>query len=100
MGEKRRRMPNLTECEKKTLIDLVTDHFGVVENKRTDAVTQSKKAAEWQQIANAFNALSTVHHRSAENLKASWENMKKTAKKVRTEEKMEYIKTGKYFTCY
>ncbi|CAG4962988.1 unnamed protein product [Parnassius apollo] len=29
------------------LVDLVAQHFSVVENKRTDAVTMKQKNAEW-----------------------------------------------------
>ena len=35
-GKKRARSTNFTECEKYTLLDIVSKYIAIVENKRTD----------------------------------------------------------------
>lgn len=92
---KRERMPNLVESEKLAILDLVVEHFHIIENKRTDAVTAQQKAEQWDKIAEAFNAVSNIHHRTAENLKTAWDNMKKTAKRVGSQQKADIFLTGR-----
>lgn len=88
-------MPNLTEGEKTIIINLVVDHFSVIENKRTDAVTAQQKVDEWNEIETEFNSLSVIHYRSAENLRSAWENLKKNAKKVGAQQRAEIFLTGR-----
>lgn len=92
---KRIRSPNLLKSEKEVLMDLVQEHFRIIENKKTDAVSVQEKNDEWDKIATGFNATSLVYHRTAENLKSAWENLKKTAKKAGAAQKGEIFKTGK-----
>lgn len=90
-SEKRARSPNLTAEEKNALVDLVTKHFEIVENKRTDAVTQQTKLKEWIIIAQEFNSSCSNHQRTAENLKIGWENMKKSTRKTYSDDKMQCV---------
>ncbi|XP_063219716.1 uncharacterized protein LOC134542092 isoform X2 [Bacillus rossius redtenbacheri] len=88
---KKPRNKNLSPEEKIVLLDLVTEHFNIIENKRTDAVTQQNKLKQWQIIASSFNCVSGVHHRSADNLKSVWENLKKTTRKQYADEKVQMV---------
>ncbi|XP_063219715.1 uncharacterized protein LOC134542092 isoform X1 [Bacillus rossius redtenbacheri] len=95
---KKPRNKNLSPEEKIVLLDLVTEHFNIIENKRTDAVTQQNKLKQWQIIASSFNCVSGVHHRSADNLKSVWENLKKTTRKQYADEKVQMV-TGTGMFC-
>ncbi|CAG5042744.1 unnamed protein product [Parnassius apollo] len=46
----RKRSSNWQMSEKMLLVDLVTEHFSIVENKHTDAVTMKQKNAEWFEV--------------------------------------------------
>ncbi|XP_047511625.1 uncharacterized protein LOC125054019 [Pieris napi] len=90
----RKRSPNWQMPEKMLLVDLITDHFKIVENKRTDAVTMKEKNAEWIKISNEFNSQTSFSHRTAENLKAQWESLKKFTKKESAAARQYMIQTG------
>jgi predicted dithiol-disulfide oxidoreductase (DUF899 family) len=79
--EKRVRGKNFTESEKHTLFELVmTKYKDVIENKQSDAVTAAKRNLAWEEIAIEFNAQSQTGHRSAKQLHALYDNLKKTAR--------------------
>lgn len=92
--EKRKRSANWMASEKKILLDLVTEHFSIVENKKTDGVSMKQKLAEWEIISEKYNSQTTLTHRSADNLKAQWESLKKIAKKEASLARMHFIQTG------
>ncbi|KAL0861599.1 hypothetical protein ABMA27_009098 [Loxostege sticticalis] len=77
----RKRSPNWQLPEKILLVDLVSEHFSIVENKRTDGVTIRQKNAD-------------LAHRTAENLKAQWESLKKATKKEASATRQSMIQTG------
>uniref|UniRef100_A0A2A4J6K5 Regulatory protein zeste n=1 Tax=Heliothis virescens TaxID=7102 RepID=A0A2A4J6K5_HELVI len=77
----RKRSPNWLMQEKMLLVDLVTEHFNIVENKRTDTASIKQKNAEWVKISEEYNSQTQFIHRTAENLKAQWESLKKATKK-------------------
>ncbi|XP_026743409.1 uncharacterized protein LOC113506757 isoform X2 [Trichoplusia ni] len=91
---KRKRSANWMASEKTQLVDLVTEHFHVIENKRTDGVSMKQKLAEWTTISNKYNSQTTLSHRTAENLKSQWESLKKATKKEASFKRMHLIKTG------
>ncbi|KAG7313268.1 hypothetical protein JYU34_000371 [Plutella xylostella] len=93
-GLKRKRSPNWLPSERILLMDLVENHFLVIENKKTDGVSVKAKLAEWQTIATEYNSQTTHSHRDAENLKNQWESMKKAAKKEASHARMQRIQTG------
>ncbi|CAG4931639.1 unnamed protein product [Parnassius apollo] len=90
----RKRSPNWQMSEKMLLVDLVAEHFSVVENKRTDAVTMKQKNAEWVKISEEFNSQTTFGYRTAENVKAQWESLKKSTKKESSAERQSLFQTG------
>mgnify|MGYP003402114016 CR=1 FL=1 len=59
---KRKRSPNMTDSERAVLSDLAIKYanVGLIECKRTDAVTVRLKELAWQQLADEFVALSSV----------------------------------------
>ncbi|XP_072938116.1 myb/SANT-like DNA-binding domain-containing protein 3 [Epargyreus clarus] len=93
-NEKRRRSANWLASEKALLVDLVTDHFDIIENKRTDGVSMRQKLGEWSTISSKYNAQTIHSHRTADNLKAQWESLKKATKKEASLRRMHLIQTG------
>ncbi|KAF9417151.1 hypothetical protein HW555_005662 [Spodoptera exigua] len=90
----RKRGPNWHLAEKILLVDLVTEHFSIIENKRTDAITMRQKNAEWAKIAESYNCETTFTHRAADNLKAQWESLKKSTRKEAAAVRQSLITTG------
>ncbi|CAH2088534.1 unnamed protein product [Euphydryas editha] len=93
-NEKRKRSANWMASEKSLLVDLVTEHFNVMENKRTDGVSMKQKLGEWVTISNKYNSQTMLSHRTSDNLKAQWESLKKSAKKEASFRRMHLIQTG------
>jgi hypothetical protein len=56
----RGRCSNLRQEDRCLIVELVVKHQSIVENKRTDLVTNKQKEAAWQQIELEFNAISTA----------------------------------------
>lgn len=92
--EKRKRSPNWLASEKHLLLDIVEKHFSVIENKKTDAVTMKQKTTEWVTMSHEYNSQTIQCSRTAENLKAQWESMKKAVKKETSNIRMHMIQTG------
>ncbi|XP_063366336.1 uncharacterized protein LOC134654796 [Cydia amplana] len=67
----------------------------IIENKKTDAVTNKDKEAAWNAIAQTFNAASSASKvRAAKTLKLKYEGIKKSAKKKMTAHRQELYRTG------
>lgn len=81
VNNKRVRASNFNKEEVRLLTELVTKHRSIIENKKTDAVTNKEKEAAWEKIARMFNASSGVASRNAKTLKLKYESLKKEAKK-------------------
>jgi hypothetical protein len=68
----------------KTFIDdahaLFRDSDYIIENKQSDAVTIAKRNLSWQEIAKKLNAQSQIGKRSAKQIHALDDNLKKTAR--------------------
>ncbi|XP_063219423.1 myb/SANT-like DNA-binding domain-containing protein 3 [Bacillus rossius redtenbacheri] len=88
---KKQRNKNTSQQEKYILLDLVTEHFNIIENKKTDGVSQQQKMKQWQILADTFNCMSGEHHRTAENLKAVWENLKKHTRKTSADQRVQVL---------
>ncbi|XP_046401052.1 uncharacterized protein LOC124167223 [Ischnura elegans] len=84
----------MSYAEKELLIVLAEDHAKVIENKKTDGVTTLVKNEEWRKIALRFNSQGVGPQRDEINLKSTWENLKKSARKVAADARVERIKTG------
>lgn len=92
--EKRKRSGNFTTEEKNLLIELVEKYKGILENKKTNAVTQREKDSMWEKVSNIFNSQNLNVPRSAESLKKLWHNQKQEARKAAAQNRQERFKTG------
>lgn len=72
------------EHERHTLVELVKQHQAVIDSKRVDAETLSKKRLIWTKITNEYNRQPRVRKRLTQQLRRLWENIKARAKKAST----------------
>ncbi|KAJ8948080.1 hypothetical protein NQ318_008431 [Aromia moschata] len=92
---KRIRSTNYSLEEKNLLMTLVNELKHIIENKKTDAVTNSEKEKAWNKIANEFNAISpSGTFRDGQSLKKTYLNIKMAVRKEVADEKIETFKTG------
>lgn len=92
---KRERASNFDKTEIRLLTELVTKYRSVVENKKTDAVTNKEKDAAWSTIASTFNAATSgPTERTPKTLKLKYEGLKKSTKKKMTLHRHELYRTG------
>ncbi|XP_069674522.1 myb/SANT-like DNA-binding domain-containing protein 3 [Periplaneta americana] len=82
-----------TAEEKLLLIDLVGKHK-ILEDKRTDIISLSKKKKTWEDVCNAYNEEANVTKRTVQQLKKCWVNIKSKRKKELAHETRERLKTG------
>lgn len=94
VNNKRVRACNFNKEEVRLLTELVTKHRSIIENKKTDAVTNKDKEAAWEKIARMFNASSGLASRNAKTLKLKYESLKKEAKKKMAKHRQDLYKTG------
>lgn len=92
-SRKRQRGPNFTPSEKEALISIVEGFKKILENKKTDSVTNEDKEKAWQKITDIFNSQNTTF-RSSETLKIFYNNLKKNLKKKAADYKKETHLTG------
>uniref|UniRef100_A0A0A9XQ61 Regulatory protein zeste n=1 Tax=Lygus hesperus TaxID=30085 RepID=A0A0A9XQ61_LYGHE len=78
MGEKRKRFE---ARETDYLRKLVMEKRNIVENKQSDAVTNSAKKAAWEEIAKKFNEEPAHTKRTVYQLMKCWDNIKTKKKK-------------------
>ncbi|XP_045450851.1 uncharacterized protein LOC123659711 [Melitaea cinxia] len=83
----------LTRDESKTLLSFI-ESSKIIYNKATNATTNKMKTEEWKRIADQFNAVVTSCHRTPQQLRLTWENLKKKSRKRNTLIRMNNIKTG------
>lgn len=69
------------EHERHTLVELVMQHRSVIDSRRVDADTLSKKRLTWLKITNEYNRQPRVRKRLTKQLRRLWENTKARAKK-------------------
>lgn len=96
MAALKKRTNNFSSDEKRILSELVLKYKDLVENKRTDATTNSAKLQGWIRLAEEFNTISTFCHRTHAVLKCCWENIKRQTKKDRADRKKTLFMTGMY----
>lgn len=93
-SKKRERATNFDISEVRLLTELVTKYRSVLENKKTDTVSNKEKEGAWNKIATAFNATSSeAVVRTAKTLKIKYESLKKSTRKKMTLHRQLY-KTG------
>ncbi|XP_063215914.1 myb/SANT-like DNA-binding domain-containing protein 3 [Bacillus rossius redtenbacheri] len=83
-----------TQADKHILFDLIKKYKHVVENKKTDSVSNNDKKATWKVIALEFNARNVTTKRDDGQLKRCWEKTKTTARKHRQTERLHAMATG------
>jgi Myb/SANT-like DNA-binding domain len=80
MESKRVRSKNFSEVEKNCLFEIIIKYKQIIENNLTDGMTQAEKNLAWQKIAQEFNSTSQTGPRSASQLHALYNNLKKSAR--------------------
>ncbi|KAH6928143.1 hypothetical protein HPB50_012194 [Hyalomma asiaticum] len=85
---------NFSEEERAVLLELLSRHGSVVENKRTDAASVSRKQEAWKKIEDEFNCRQNVTPRKWTQLKKCWENLKDKWKRTNAEDMRERFATG------
>lgn len=71
--ESNKRAGNMTAGDRAMIVELAEKYWHKVANKRSDASTVREKAEAWLQMADEFNAGSTVK-RTAQQLKQVLQN--------------------------
>ena len=93
--KRKRRAPNYTPTEKATLVNLVAEYSAILENKKTDATTNSEKTDAWKKITQRFNSTSpSMIPRTIDSLRKYYEHMKENLRKRTADQKKELYKTG------
>uniref|UniRef100_A0A6P7GWF4 Regulatory protein zeste n=1 Tax=Diabrotica virgifera virgifera TaxID=50390 RepID=A0A6P7GWF4_DIAVI len=92
MDKKAKRI-NYTPDEKNLLAQLVHANKDVVENKTTNAVSNTEKDEAWNRIAIQFNEMNHVH-RDESSLRKQWSNIKQDLRKKAAESRRQLYKTG------
>lgn len=81
-SKKRERPANFNTAEVELLISLVDKHKHIVENKKTNAVTNKDKDAAWKKIESSFNSCGISSSiRTWKTLKLKYEGIKKVPKR-------------------
>lgn len=80
-GEKRHRSPNWQLAERELLLELVEQHFSIVECKKLDGAALKRKEAEWNIIARKYNAQTSSAQRTGKVLRSQWSVMRKLARR-------------------
>ncbi|KAG5861793.1 hypothetical protein JTB14_003484 [Gonioctena quinquepunctata] len=94
-NEKRTRSSKFSNNEKVMMINLVSKYKNIIENKKTNGVTNNEKIKAWENICQEFNAVSPGNTlRNKDVLKRFYENKRKESRKKVAETKMELKKTG------
>ena len=77
----RKRTRNWDEAEKEYLMDIIRDKIRLIESKRSDAETNRRKAAAWQEVHRSFTEIYGEATRTLKQLKEQWKTMKISAKR-------------------
>ncbi|XP_028156694.1 uncharacterized protein LOC135084378 [Ostrinia nubilalis] len=94
-SKKRERAANFNNAEVQLLVSLVDKHKQVIENKKTDAVTNKDKDAVWKKIETSFNSCGiSTSIRTWKTLKLKYEGIKKVTKKKSSLQRQEMYRTG------
>ncbi|XP_060858792.1 uncharacterized protein LOC132936123 [Metopolophium dirhodum] len=91
---KRSRNVNFNSREEELLVELVTTHKHVLEDKKTDAVMWKEKEACWTKLASEFNSQSLLVPRTVQQLQLKYKNLKKVVRIKSASIRFEHLKTG------
>ncbi|KAL3189059.1 hypothetical protein MRX96_003201 [Rhipicephalus microplus] len=77
-----------TREERELLVNLVTRHRAVIENKRTDAIAKHAKDSAWEKLTSEYNSQPGIRRVTVAQLRKLWDNEKsKWKKNQQSEEK-------------
>ncbi|XP_075739245.1 myb/SANT-like DNA-binding domain-containing protein 3 [Rhipicephalus microplus] len=76
-----------TREERELLVNLVTRHKAVIENKRTDALTKRAKDSAWEKLTSEYNSQPGIRRVTVAQLRKLWDNEKSKWKKKQSEQK-------------
>lgn len=79
---------HFSEKEKEVLINICIKYKPIIENKRTDGVSNKQKNIAWDNIAKEFNASGVNVPRSTKQLRTFYDNLKKRIKRQTADEKV------------
>jgi len=88
------RSGNFSSFEKDIVFALIESHKGVLESKKTDAISVLAKKQTWMALADQFNAVNGVCKRSYKQLQCWWENQKKRARRNIADNRVKMFATG------
>lgn len=92
---KRIRTSNFSQQEKTLVINLVAKYKHIIENKKTDAVSNDDKKQTWEKITREFNSVAPANiRRTTSMLKRFYDNKKKELRKKVADQKLQLRKTG------
>ncbi|KAL3255526.1 hypothetical protein MRX96_017431 [Rhipicephalus microplus] len=83
-----------TREERELLVNLVTRHKAVIENKRTDALTKRAKDSAWEKLTSEYNSQPGIRRVTVAQLRKLWDNEKSKWKKKQSERKRNLYATG------
>ncbi|VVC26281.1 Myb/SANT-like DNA-binding domain [Cinara cedri] len=85
----RERGKNFCSSEKDLLLELLLPHKSVVENVKTDAVSNQLKADVWSEVTIMFNLNQTSGIRTTLQLKNLYDSLKRGARRGKNDNKIE-----------
>ncbi|XP_073947617.1 uncharacterized protein isoform X2 [Choristoneura fumiferana] len=88
MDKKRQRSENWQEHDKLLLKALIMENYEAIENKNTDANSNTRKVEAWIELENCFNTMCKGGRRTIAQLKGQWGTIKSIEKKEK-KKKME-----------
>jgi len=74
---KRSRNINFSRQEEELLVELVTTHKNIIENKKTGSLMWKEKEACWAKLSSEFNSRSLLVPRTIGQLQWKYKNIKK-----------------------
>ncbi|KAL3219102.1 hypothetical protein MRX96_050541 [Rhipicephalus microplus] len=83
-----------TREERELLVNLVSRHKAIIENKRTDALAKRAKGSAWEKLTSGYNSQPGIRRVMVAQLRKLWDNEKSRWKKEQSEEKRNLNATG------
>lgn len=89
-NENIKRIPNFSPGEKQSLMRILVKHANIIEDKKTNKVSNDDKTGVWKRVTEEFNITAPILcYRTLEQLKRLYENKKKELRKKLGENKQQ-----------